>query len=223
MLGTTQAHVLQNRITATGFILGLAALTSGFILNQRGSTEIEVLSTAFISFVPLFLAFVLSLLALSLFLWAGQLDPKGTATTMPVGLGEITLFIAMAQLLEGGLKHLLFELNETLTDIPLLQGGQSGEMVSVGQLSATLTWCLGLLAGCAWVWLIYVLPVRVLFRETFSRFSRLGLGLFFVVVLGIVLFAGAQAERILASSQGADPGLWAAFSQQALLPLELLE
>lgn len=224
MLGTTQAHVLQNRITVAAIVLGLAAIAAALIFYPRGSTEIEALSTALISFVPLLFAFVLSLLALSLFLWAGQLDPKGTATTMPIGLGEIALFIAMAELLEGGLYHLLFDLNEMLTDLPLLLGEKSGAMVSVGELSATLIWGLGLLGGMAWAWLIYILPLRVIFREAFSsRLARFGLTLFFVASLSIVFLSGAQAHRIQATTQGVDPGLWKALGDQALLPLQLLE
>ncbi|MEE8367671.1 MAG: hypothetical protein V3S30_05090, partial [Thermoanaerobaculia bacterium] len=87
MLGTTQAPVLQNRITTTGAVLILSALAAGFIFFQRGSTELEALSSVLLSFVPLFLGFMLSLLALSFFLWAGQLDPKGTATILTIGLG----------------------------------------------------------------------------------------------------------------------------------------
>ena len=222
MLGTTQAQVLQNRIAATGAVMILSALAAAFAFCQRGSTESAVLSSALVATVPLFLGFVLSLLTLSLFLWAGELDLKGTVTVLPLGLGEIALFIAMAQLLEGGLNHLLFGLNETLAALPLLLGEESSEMVSLGQLSATLIWGLGLLGGLVWVWLIYCLPLRVIFREAFYGPSRIGLTLFFVVVLSTVFFLGAQTHRVQATAQGVDPGLLPALSRQALLPLELL-
>ncbi|MEE8366857.1 MAG: hypothetical protein V3S30_00935, partial [Thermoanaerobaculia bacterium] len=140
------------------------------------------------------------------------------------GLGEIALFVAMAELLEGGLNYLLFELESTLIDLPVLVGESSGALVSVGELSATLIWGLGLLGGMAWAWLIYVLPLRVIFREAFSsRLARFGLTLFFVASLSIVFLSGAQAHRIQATTQGVDPGLWKALGDQALLPLQLLE
>ena len=223
MLGTTQAEVTQNRITATGFVLALSALASTFALEQQGSRELEALFSSLTSFVPLFLAFVLSLFALSLFLWAGQLDPKGTATVLPVGLGEIALFVAMAQLIAGGLGQLLFKFDENLTQVPLLLGEGSGEMVSVGQLSGTLTWGLGLVGGITWVWLIYCLPLRVVFREAFGRLARFGLALFFIVVLGVSFGLGGQAHRVQKAAQGADPGLLKAIGDQALLPLRFLE
>jgi hypothetical protein len=223
MLGTTNAQVTQNRITATGFVLALSALGAAFALEQPGIGELEALWGSLTSLVPLFCSFVLSLIALSLFLWAGQLDPKGTATVLPIGLGEIALFVAMAQLLEGGLGHLLFNFDEGLTRLPVLLEETSGNLVSVGQLSGRLTWGLGFVAGVAWVWLIYCLPIRVIFREAFGRLARTGLALFFVAALSVAFLLGAQAHRLQETAQGADPGPWKALGHQALLPLEFLE
>lgn len=188
-------NVMRARLTILGF--NLAIIT--FQLNQMrmldgGITlpgiDFPVHITAAAS---LFLAFALSIVAMVSFVASGDFDSAGTCDHWSLLLGDLLMYLALAQTVAGFFGPFLF----TLGQVAL---GELDEARDFGHIHTAVT----VAGGTAWFAAHYLGPVISLARSPFSRRATVTLAGVYVLLALLIAWVGTTAWRMQSQRLGLD-------------------
>lgn len=192
-------NVMRARLTIIGFNIAIVSFELSQRFNMAGGIDIPGFNHPlhFRVSMALLLALALSLLAVVAFISSSALDEVGACDHWSFIVGELLMYLALANSITGFFSPLNDSLNLVVQQMP--------EQVSQAQLLRRAVFYLG---SVAWLAAIYLGPLVSLLRSPFSRRLNLGMALSYVGLLLMMFWLNYQVVLFeLTSKDGPSFGL----------------
>ncbi|WP_139216257.1 hypothetical protein [Shimia haliotis] len=177
-------NVMRARLTVLGFNLAVISIlmTNSSVLSGGYRLEgFEIPIHVTVS-VPLFLALGLAIVALILFIASSEMDETGIVSHWAMPLGEIAMYLSLAQTVTGFFGPYLM----VLDTLQLATGAEQADFL---QLRHTLA----AIGAIAWLGAFYLGPIVTLIRSPFSNLTTAFLGITYVSLCVLIAWTTTLA------------------------------
>ncbi len=212
-------NVTRARITVLGFALALCLFASSTLLSIGQAYRFSAVWVFLPSFVALSLGFSLTLVAMLLFVNALRLDSGGAGRIWPFSFGELLMYLALSQVLAGGIQYLATGLMFVFHNVPQRTGLDPEQIELLMPLAEQLTFWLTLCAGMGWLATMYAAPVYFVIRNPLPWNRKWLLAVTYLVLLIVVSWISAIPYQLHARAAGKQENLAAHFAGQFAQPL----
>jgi len=179
-------NAMRARLTLLGFNLAIVTFQLSGLQHRSGGAVVPGLdgTVHLAPAVGLLLGVALSFAAMVAFVASGRLDERGDCTHWSLLLGDILMYLAMAQTVAG-----LFE--PMLRDLKVAQVAGA----SLEHEFSALRVALATAGGIAWAAAAYLGPAISFVRSPFGRRVTAALAVFYLVLLLALAAVWALAQR----------------------------
>ena len=205
-------NVSRARLTVLGFSLAVNVFAIGNVLSFSGGAVSELIILELNILVVLLGSVATGTVASVLFLLSERFDTKGHSDVGIFAIAEMTMYLSLAQTLNGLSQEFLnlFALN---------LGAYASSTAELQAASARLESVALWVAASAWAFLAYVAPIWSLAKIPRQWSKKLGyLGYYFVLLL-VLFYFDAVAVQITSLSVGIEQSLGELFFKQFWMPL----
>ncbi len=211
-------NVGRSRISILSITLALYLFAIGVYISLARDIEALPVWVFLTSFVPIILGFSLALSSLMLFLLSQRLDSASACEIWTFSIGELLMYLALAQTLSGGLSNFVTSIAAALTHVPRM--AQLGP-AAAGEIQGLATWLyfsLQAAIGLIWGLLVYVAPVIFVYRIPLRRDRKWVLLTGYALALLSVFWISAYPYQIKARTAGKSTTLTYFFARQFWQP-----
>jgi len=216
-------NVGRSRLSILAIVLALFLFGAGLFVSLGQQYEVRAVWLFLTSFVPITLGFALTVAALMIFLLSQRLGARGSCEIWSFCVGELLMYVALAQALSGCLQNFVIAITGVLRVTPQELALAPEIAREVGGLSSRLSSLLLLVTGLVWGSIVYAAPVLFLLRIGLPRKGKWLLGAAYLVLLVVVFWVSAFPYQIKARSAGRPGTLGGYFVQQFWQPSLWLE
>ncbi len=211
-------NVGRSRVSILSITLALYLFSIGVYISLARDIEAIPAWLFLTSFVPIILGFSLALSSVMLFLLSQRLDSTGFCEIWTFSIGELLMYLALAQTLSGGLSNFVTSIGAALTHVPRM--AQLGP-AAAGEIQGLATGLyLSLQAACGLIWglLVYAAPAVFVYRIPLRRDRKWVLLAGYALALLSVFWISAYPYQIKARTAGKSTTLTYFFARQFWQP-----
>ncbi|GGB20822.1 hypothetical protein [Agarivorans gilvus] len=203
-------NVMRARLTLISFNIAIVSFQLSQRFNMAGGIDIPGFNHPlhFRVSMALLLALALSLLAVVAFISSSALDEVGACDHWSFILGDLFMYLALANTVTGFFSPLNDSLNLVVQQIPA--------QASQAELLRKAVFYLG---SVAWLAAIYLGPLVSLLRSPFSKRLNLRMALLYVGLLLVMFWLNYQVELFELSNSGSASLLLPRFVFEFFQPL----
>ncbi len=211
-------NVGRSRISILSITLALYLFSIGVYISLARDLEATPAWVFLTSFVPIILGFSLALSSLMLFLLSQRLDPVGLCEIWTFSIGELLMYLALAQTLSGGLSNFVTAVAAVLSQVPRTAGLDPAAAGEIQGLATGLYFSLQAACGLIWGGLVYVAPAVFVYRIPLRRDRKWVLLTGYALALLSVFWISAYPYQIKARTAGKSTTLTYFFARQFWQP-----
>lgn len=211
-------NVNRTRITVLGFTLALQFFLIGALIALGSQHNVRSVWVFLPSFAQIATAFTLAMAALLLVTIAQRLDPEGSVNPWWFSIGELLMYLALAQTLSAALQLFVGSFVLMVRDIPLYLAGSPKLASEAEKAALRLTAGIQLLSALVWAVVIYVAPAVFLVKNPLPRRRKLQLLAGYAVMLAMVFWISSTAYFVHARARGESPSHVRLFVQHVWQP-----
>lgn len=181
-------NTMRARLTLLGFNLAVITFQLSGLPHRSGGIELPGLATAIHPSpgIALLVGVALSFTAMVAFIVSGELDERGDCTHWSLLLGDVLMYLGMAQTVEGFFAPML-------RDVAIAQMHGAAAAAEFGNLHVALA----ILGGIAWTAAAYLGPIVSFVRSPFGRAATWSIAAVYSVLLVVLaaIWSFAQAAQ----------------------------
>lgn len=183
-------NTMRARLTLLGFNLAVITFQLSGLSHRSGGVELPGLASTIHPSpgIALLVGVALSFAAMVAFVTSGELDERGDCTHWSLLLGDVLMYLGMAQTIEG-----LFA--PMLRDLAIAQLHGAAAAAEFGRMH----FALAVFGGIAWTAATYVGPIVSLFRSPFDRMATWSIAAVYLVLLVVLAVIWSLAEAAQAA------------------------
>jgi len=202
-------NVMRARLTVIGFNIAIVSFQLVHLRSLSGGIKVPGMEHAvhLTADAALLMALALSLCALMAFIISSSLDEVGVCTHWSLVVGDLLMYLGLAQTVAGFFSPLGVTINVFATNFP-----RNASQISI--LHAALS----VAGGAAWFLATYAGPIVSLLRSPFSRRINIVLGVTYLVALIALSWVNSQAARVEAGVPVHEPGLVISILRELVQP-----
>ena len=203
-------NVMRARLTLVGFNLAIITFQLGLLPRFPGAIKFPntTVPVHLGTDITLLMGLGLSVIAMVSFILSSAFDEQGTCTHWTILVGDVFMYLGLAQSVSGFFSPFMQVLNQVTLDLP----AQAQELATVR---------MGLLfaGGCAWFLAAYLGPAVSLLRSPFEWRITIAVGVAYLLVLLLLAYLGSQAVALEAARAGIEVSPAPTLLNELLQPL----
>ena len=184
-------NVGRSRISILSITLALYVFSIGTYVSLAQDLEAIPAWVFLTSFVPIILGFSLALSSLMLFLLSQRLDSTSCCEIWTFSIGELLMYLALAQTLSGSLSNLVTAVAAALSHLPRTAQLGPAAAGEIRGLATGLYFSLQAACGLIWGLLVYAAPAVFVYRIPLRRDRKWVLLTGYVIALLSVFWISA--------------------------------
>jgi len=211
-------NVGRSRISILSITLALYLFSIGVYISLARDLEAVPVWVFLTSFVPIVLGFSLALSSLMLFLVSQRLDSSGICEIWAFSVGELLMYLALAQTLSGALSNFVTAIAAVLSHVPRMAQLDPATAGEIRGLATGLYFSLQAAAGVIWGLLVYAAPAVFVYRIPIRRDRKWVLLTGYALALLSVFWISAYPYQIKARTAGRSTTMTYFFARQFWQP-----
>jgi len=212
-------NVTRTRVTVLGFLMSVILFAVAALVNFQGTQLQEVLGNQLKVLIPLFLGFSFAFLALGIFIISQDSRRHGDSHVWVYSVGEVFLFVALAQTTSGILLLFMdlftFALVRAPEKVFTTATMDANFMALSNQLLNSIFW----LAAIAWFAMTYLIPFFAFNRIPLPKNKRPIVYFSYFCLLMLAFSISGGLYHLLGLAANAQYGRLTPFVAQLIQPI----
>jgi hypothetical protein len=212
-------NVTRTRVTVLGFLMSIILFAIGAIASLEGTPIHQAIGNELRLLIPLFIAFTFAFVSLGLFIVSQNTRTGGNSDIWFYSLGEVLMFIALAQGTAGVLLLFMSVISTALIRSPEVLFSLAEMTPEFRKIAAFLfEWIFWIAAG-GWFSVVYLIPVLSFHRNPLPHHKTWILYLSYFGLLFLVFWVTGVLYRLLSLEGGEMFGDLYPFIGQVIQPI----